>query len=125
MTNDPPAIKKVVEKNNVNVLQFPPQFAAQYEMSDAKIVFTSGSEAIYDVTKEIVKYADYVNAYGPTEETVWSTVKKIGKKDKDITIGKPIGNTQCYILNKNMKIMPVGIAGELFVGGDGLTKGYL
>ncbi len=127
MSSDPSAIKKVVEKNNVNILQFPPQFAAQYEMSDAKIVFTSGSEAIYDVTKEIVKHADFINAYGPTETTVCATYLRI-KKDSElpdkITIGKPHSNVKIYILNGD-ELCGIGVPGELCIAGDGIARGYL
>ncbi len=125
--SDPAAIKKIVEKNNINILQFPPQFAAQYEMSDAKIVFTSGSEAIYDVTKEIVKYADFINAYGPTETAVCSTYLRI-KKDAEvpdrITIGKPHSNVKIYILNDD-ELCGIGVSGELCIAGDGIARGYL
>ena len=125
--SDPSAIKKVVEKNNINLLQFPPQFAAQYEMSDAKIVFTSGSEAIIDVTKKIVKYADFINVYGPTEATVSSTflrIKKGAEVPDRITIGKPHSNVKIYILNGN-ELCGIGVPGELCIAGDGLARGYL
>ena len=125
--SDPAAIKKIVEKNNINILQFPPQFAAQYEMSDAKIVFTSGSEAIYDVTKEIVKYADYINAYGPTETTVCSTylrIKKGSELPDRITIGRPHSNVKIHILNDD-ELCGIGVPGELCIAGDGIAKGYL
>lgn len=125
--SDPVAIKKVVEKNNINILQFPPQFATQYEMSDAKIVCTSGSEAIYDVVKEIVKYADFVNAYGPTETTVNATFLRIRKGAEvpdRITIGKPHSNVKIYILSGD-KLCGVGVPGELCIAGDGIARGYL
>lgn len=57
--------------------------------------------------------AKIFNMYGPTETTIWSTVKEL-TNEKTITIGKPIANTQCYILNKNHKILPIGVPGELY-----------
>ena len=68
--------------------------------------------------------AKIFNMYGPTETTIWSTIKEL-TKEKEITIGNPIANTQCYILNKNKKILPINVAGELYIGGDGVSKGYL
>ena len=68
--------------------------------------------------------ANIYNMYGPTETAVWSTIKKIRAKDS-ITIGKPIANTKCYILSKNQKLLPTYIPGELYIGGDGVSDGYL
>jgi len=64
------------------------------------------------------------NMYGPTETTIWSTVKLI-ENDDDISIGKPIANTQVYILDENLQNLTDGNIGELFIGGDGVAKGYL
>lgn len=66
------------------------------------------------------------NAYGPTENSCNSTAYKIEKDfDSNIPIGKPICNSTAYIFDKYMNYQPIGIIGELYVGGDGLSKGYL
>jgi len=65
------------------------------------------------------------NMYGPTETTIWSTTARIEMEDAPIPIGKPIANTQIYILDKLQQPVPIGIAGELHIGGDGLARGYL
>ncbi len=65
------------------------------------------------------------NMYGPTETTIWSTLKKIGGGGEPITIGRPIANTQVYILDPGGNPSPVGVPGELLIGGDGLARGYL
>jgi len=65
------------------------------------------------------------NLYGPTETTIWSTVEKILPGQMPITIGKPIRNTQVYIVDENLQPVPEGIAGELLIGGQGLARGYL
>ncbi len=64
------------------------------------------------------------NMFGPTETTIWSTVKRI-TEEGPITIGKPIANTQIYILDKNMNPVPIGVPGELCIAGDGVARGYL
>jgi len=64
------------------------------------------------------------NMYGPTETTIWSTVKLI-KSEEDITIGRPIANTQIYILDENLNNLNDGEIGEIFIAGDGVAKGYL
>ena len=65
------------------------------------------------------------NMYGPTETTIWSTIKKMDPSQKRVSIGRPIANTQTYVLDQNMLPVPIGVAGELHIGGDGLARGYL
>lgn len=67
--------------------------------------------------------ADLYNMYGPTEATVWSTLKRIGETET-VTIGQPIANTRIYILDAHDRILPAGIAGELCIAGEGLARGY-
>ncbi|NNF48570.1 MAG: amino acid adenylation domain-containing protein, partial [Woeseiaceae bacterium] len=64
------------------------------------------------------------NMYGPTETTVWSTCARIESTSDGISIGKPIANTTIYILDEQRNICPVGVPGELYIGGDGVTSGY-
>lgn len=66
--------------------------------------------------------ANIYNCYGPAETTIYSTLKLI---DDEITIGNPIANTQIYILDKKRNPLPIGVAGELCISGDGVGKGYL
>ncbi len=65
------------------------------------------------------------NLYGPSEDTTYSTCYRITKSEAQQFIGKPIGNTQAFVLDKNNKIQSPGIPGELCLAGDGVTKGYL
>jgi len=68
---------------------------------------------------------ELINMYGPTETTVWSTTHKVGVvRSGTVDIGRPIANTEIYILDRNRQLLPVGIPGELFIGGDGLARGY-
>jgi amino acid adenylation domain-containing protein len=70
--------------------------------------------------------ADLWNLYGPTETTIWSSAYKVAKGKRAIVpIGKPIANTQIYILDGLLQPVPVGVAGELYIGGDGVSLGYL
>jgi amino acid adenylation domain-containing protein len=65
------------------------------------------------------------NTYGPTEATVQSTFTPCAESELRVPIGKPIANTQVYVLNSYLDPVPVGVAGELFIGGMGVTRGYL
>jgi amino acid adenylation domain-containing protein len=66
-----------------------------------------------------------VNAYGPTEDTVYSTVTEVSVGVETITIGKPVSNSRSYILNDSMQPVPVGVQGSLYLAGDKLARGYL
>lgn len=127
-------LNKLCLENKVNMIQTTPsRFSVIFE-EEKNIEFMKniteilvGGEAISN--KLLIKMqknasAKIFNMYGPTETTIWSTVKEL-TKSKEVTIGKPICNTQCYILNKNHKLLPIGIRGELYIGGDGVTNGYL
>ena len=65
------------------------------------------------------------NMYGPTETTIWSAVERIEPGTGPIRIGLPVANTEFYVLDGNLQLLPVGIAGELHIGGQGLARGYL
>ena len=66
-----------------------------------------------------------LNMYGPTETTIWSTVHEVTAADDNIPIGKPIANTTVYVLDSTAQPVPAGVAGELYIGGAGVARGYL
>ncbi|OED36479.1 hypothetical protein AB833_26790 [Chromatiales bacterium (ex Bugula neritina AB1)] len=65
------------------------------------------------------------NMYGPTETTIWSTTSRITRGADSVDIGTPIANTQIYIVDEQMQLLPPGLAGELLIGGNGVVPGYL
>jgi len=74
--------------------------------------------------KQIVS-GNVINMYGPTETTVWSSTYHVKGEEHTIPIGRPIANTEIYIMDHNLQPVPVGVVGELFIGGDGVARGYL
>jgi amino acid adenylation domain-containing protein len=86
-----------------------------------------GGEALPpDLAQQLVERAGSVwNMYGPTETTVWSTLQRLANPVGTVTIGRPLANTQLFILDARMQRVPVGVPGELHIGGDGVTVGYL
>lgn len=70
------------------------------------------------------RVAELWNLYGPTETTVWSTAERVMPSPEPVTIGRPIANTQVYVLNAAHEPLPVGMAGELWIGGTGVALGY-
>ncbi|GMQ82706.1 MAG: hypothetical protein BMS9Abin05_2165 [Rhodothermia bacterium] len=87
----------------------------------------SGGEALPKTLVEslIGKGSELWNMYGPTETTVYSSIEKIHNDTEPISIGRPIANTQMYILDDKLEPVPIGVEGMLYIGGDGLAAGYL
>src|SRR6185503_3094493 len=65
-----------------------------------------------------------INMYGPTETTVWSSTYTVTGDETSIPIGRPIANTALYILDHRMRPVPVGSSGDLYIGGQGVARGY-
>src|SRR6202000_1320851 len=76
------------------------------------------------ILKEINPQIAIYNEYGPTEATVGCIVKDLQKDNLPVLIGRPIRNTQIYILGGHQELLPVGVAGEICISGAGLARGY-
>ena len=86
----------------------------------------AGEALAPELARELLKRgASLWNLYGPTETTVYSTMCRVISAEGPISIGTPIGNTQCYVLDPHLQPLPIGVAGELHIGGAGLARGYL
>jgi amino acid adenylation domain-containing protein len=119
----------VIRKEKISVMQATPYtwrilLEAGWETEKIKVV--CGGEALpMDLATRILERASSLwNVYGPTETTIWSTIKQITAEDKSISIGKPIDNTFIYILDNFQKPLAPGAAGEIYIGGEGVAKGY-
>ncbi len=131
---NPDEIAELIDRNQIDILQATPSRMELILNDDkASSALTRLSEIIIGgelFTERLLKNllgktnAKIYNAYGPTETTIWSTLKLISG-DSRITIGKPITNTEIYILDKNKHICPIGVSGELYIAGDGLARGYI
>ena len=120
--------------NNVNIIQTTPSRLETFLYDDNNIDFIKkvkylligGEPFPENLLKKLHCIYDgkIYNMYGPTETSVWSSVEDLSN-DTSINIGRPIGNTQMYILDKNKLPVPTNVSGELFISGDGLAKGYL
>jgi acyl-coenzyme A synthetase/AMP-(fatty) acid ligase/acyl carrier protein len=93
---------------------------------DPQLKVLCGGEAFpRELANNLVKRAKSVwNMYGPTETTIWSATSEVKAGEFPVSIGPPIDNTQFYVLDENGQLAPVGVAGELHIGGDGLARGY-
>ncbi|MFA0960198.1 amino acid adenylation domain-containing protein [Roseivirga sp. BDSF3-8] len=77
------------------------------------------------ILRSLNPFIKIYNEYGPTEATIGCAVYEVGQNEKEIYIGKPIANTRIYILNDEDRLAPFGVTGEICIGGEGLSKGYL
>src|SRR5579863_10506204 len=88
-------------------------------------VFCGGEALTTDLAHKLQQRCrELWNMYGPTETTIWSSIRHLTSEEQ-ISIGRPIDNTQIYVLDKRNKLQPVGVAGELHIAGEGLARGYL
>jgi surfactin family lipopeptide synthetase A len=95
-------------------------------LGDLKVL--CGGEALPpELAGELVKRSGSVwNMYGPTETTIWSSLRRVtGQEESGIPIGRPIANTQIYVLDSHLNPVPANIVGEIYIGGDGVARGYL
>jgi amino acid adenylation domain-containing protein len=89
-------------------------------------IFCGGEALSPELARELVKRAQLVwNLYGPTETTIWSSVYHVrGNEERSLPIGHPIANTTLYVLGNDRELVAAGTEGELYIGGDGLARGY-
>jgi amino acid adenylation domain-containing protein len=93
--------------------------------SDTLTVLCGGEALTLELARKLLQRAAAVwNMYGPTETTIWSTLERVEAGTTGISIGRPIANTCVYILDRAGQPAPVGVPGELCIGGHGLARGY-
>ncbi|MFM5992907.1 MAG: amino acid adenylation domain-containing protein, partial [Sphaerospermopsis kisseleviana] len=95
------------------------------ELPALQAIIVAGEACGVKLMKQWSKGRNFFNAYGPTEASVCATTAKCSDQDEKITIGRPIANVQTYILDENLRPVPIGVPGELHIGGNGLARGYL
>ncbi|CAL2092255.1 amino acid adenylation domain-containing protein [Tenacibaculum sp. 190524A02b] len=118
--------KEYIETNSITVVTLPPAFLQLLEVEDLQVsTLITGGEAIpLRLAKAFAKRCNYINAYGPTEASICATAFNENIENL-VPIGRPIDNTQIYILNRTNELLPLGVIGELCIGGRGVARGYL
>ena len=130
-SHDPARLQQRIAESRCTVMQATPATWRALIQSGWKgspnLKILCGGEAMpRDLAEELLgRCGQLWNMYGPTETTVWSTVQRVEHGGGPVSIGKPIANTQVYVLDKYKNLVPRGAVGELYIGGDGLARGYL
>ncbi|MFF5928481.1 amino acid adenylation domain-containing protein [Streptomyces hydrogenans] len=129
---EPRALGRLVGRHRVTALQATPSLWAGLvaEVPDAVrgLRVLVGGEALPPaLAGELTALAaEVTHVYGPTETTVWSLATPLGPRDAERPpLGSPLGGTRVYVLNDGLRPVPVGVPGELYVGGPGVARGYL
>lgn len=130
-THDPVQMSQRIEDSGCTVMQATPAtwralVQAGWGGSPKLRVLCGGEALLPDLARELLpRCGELWNMYGPTETTVWSTVHRVTSAGGSVAIGRPIANTQVYVLDAHRNLVPTGSSGELYIGGDGLARGYL
>lgn len=127
---DPRLLLEILKKEEITVMEATPATWQMLLDTGWKNrlplkAFCTGEALPMVLAKNILSKVDELwNLYGPTETTIWSSIKKIDKTDDVVTIGSPIANTQLYIMNEQELLVEPGKIGELCIAGDGVAQGY-
>src|SRR5690349_10964588 len=100
---------------------------AGWDVHEQRLKILCGGEPLSrDLADELIAKGSSVwNMYGPTETTIWSAVGLVNKEVGPVRLGGPIANTELYALDEELNLAPIGVPGELYIGGDGLARGYV
>ncbi|HEU5022043.1 MAG TPA: amino acid adenylation domain-containing protein, partial [Bryobacteraceae bacterium] len=126
---DPKKLARVIESSGATILQATPGQWRMLLESDWKgkpgfKMLCGGEPMRPPLAEALLSKGELWNMYGPTETTIWSSVRRITSA-RDITVGRVIANTWFYVLDENRNPVPRGEKGELYIGGDGVADGYL
>jgi amino acid adenylation domain-containing protein len=125
------ALRQLLGASNATVMQATPItwrmiLESGWQGCEQLKILCGGEAMPPDLARELIpRCSSLWNMYGPTETTIWSTVSRVSSTESRIPIGRPIANTQVYIVDRQLRQVPVGVTGELLIGGDGLARGYL
>ena len=130
-THDPARLMTRMEESRCTVMQATPTMwraliHAGWNGSSSLKILCGGEGLPPDLAEKLkLRCCELWNMYGPTETTVWSTICKVDSLNGTVSIGQPISNTEVFVLDTNLNLQPIGISGELYIGGAGVARGYL
>ena len=119
---------ETTEKYGVTMAVLNPTFLANIgKLKGFRTIITAGEKAIVSDAISYAKEINYINAYGPTEVSISASLYRVNPNNnyKTIPIGSSNANISNYILDEELNLMPIGATGEIYIGGQGVTRGYL
>jgi amino acid adenylation domain-containing protein len=125
------ALRQLLQDSNATAMQATPitwriLLESGWQGREGLKVLCGGEAMPPELAREMIpRCSSLWNLYGPTETTIWSTVSRVSSVENRIPIGRPIANTQVYIVDDQLRQLPAGATGELLIGGEGLARGYL
>ena len=130
IATDGVALAQLLSRSNATVLQATPAtwrllIEADWQGGDSFRAFCGGESLPRELADAVLERAGTLwNLYGPTETTIWSTAGRVHRGMGAVSIGRPISNTRVYILDAAGEPVPIGIPGEIYIGGEGVAIGY-
>jgi amino acid adenylation domain-containing protein len=122
-------LHEVLRDNHISTVTLPPSVLAvvpEEPLPELRTLITAGEKCPPDLVERWGEGRKFFNAYGPTETTVCASMLQVDKRyEEGPPIGRPILNTRVYLVDRHMEPVPVGVAGELLIGGVSLARGYL
>lgn len=125
-----PDLLRLLEDEEITTVTLPPSVLAvlpDHKLSGVRTIVSAGERCSWEIAKRWSRGRRFLNAYGPTENTVCASSYHVEVEEKGATapIGIPMENVRLYILDEFMNLVPPGVPGELHIGGVGLARGYL
>ena len=130
VASDGNALAGLIASSGATMMQATPAtwrllLEAEWKGSNEFKILCGGEALPRELANELISRCSSLwNMYGPTETTIWSSASKISSTTGPVSLGEPIANTQLYVLDAGLEPLPIGVAGELHIGGDGLARGY-
>ncbi|WP_298909530.1 amino acid adenylation domain-containing protein [uncultured Nostoc sp.] len=119
---------RLLRDRAITTVTLPPSVLAVLpveELPALQTIIVAGEACSADIVARWGRERRFFNAYGPTEATVCATIAECTNAQNQPSIGRPIANTQVYILDRHLQPVPIGVVGELYIGGIGLAQAYL
>ncbi|WP_343746119.1 amino acid adenylation domain-containing protein [Chitinophaga sp.] len=129
--NAPELLAALLESSGATILEATPAMwnlllASGWKGREGLLAISGGEAMSEGLVQQLLKLTGRLwNMYGPTETTIFSTILEVNSPEQANLIGRPIANTQLYILDACQQLLPIGVPGELCIAGDGVALGYL
>lgn len=123
-----PSLNQFLQETAVNLVTLPPSalpLMPPDEIPSLTTITVAGEACASDLVEKWAAGRAFFNLYGPTETTIWATAVSCSPGEGTPPIGRPIPNSAVYILDAHLQPVPIGVPGELYIGGVGVSRGYL